>query len=701
MVIEGIEENNMGSTSRTSLAEDDRPNISADKVIQMTRSPRKAPEYKPRSHSPTRLPGGLRVPVIKKPAPRLLPRLEQSLAGLEELKSLREKQYQRIIDAKLITSDHGHPSDTLHMKDKDRIQQGHSHGNLSSISEEDVLGKWKQPDTGTGNEGSSLNGNDDGSSPSRHSHASNDSLDSLDSSESVEKQGGINSIDDSLRKLPASVKEQTSICPDSRNIVQRRASIQCTPQSSRTVSEEKTFQIQRRASFQCEAVLTKSNNETMSKVISEMKLNHNFPSPLHAVMRQYGSSSNITASPLSHTSSSPSAHSRQPDNKNHMDVLRSWQLEKTNITNIKNIPKDQSKLVDQDGIDEVKKEGRDPVTKSQPSGHIPYGNNRKTDAQSLTCDKLISVDMMENITKDTIPDEACENKNAKVNVTVDPPIVNDAVDLLDSMPHFDYEREQSFTSDYYGSIETIHSVQSLPVTRLSSSGYQHQTDMEGSSVRNQSASNVRRHSLPCSRTARQLSAALMSKSRASDHRSCAKTRIFETKMNSAISDLSGNSVDPIPHHQSGCLSCGDSMFGKKRNTARASHDHYIKTKNEHEMSLPVRKTNNKSSRMTGAGHAHGMSTSHGRNSRAPLLARPEAVSNIPSTQNAQVHNREKIPDEGYVDSASSREGSCEDMSGEQPETGNSVVTEQSSHGKSKEKSESQTKEKKRLLETSL
>ena len=83
----------MGSTTHHS-EDGDIPD--ADYIIQITRKPKKAPEYKPRSRKPEDLPGGIRVPIISKPDSLVKPRLDAGREGLEELKALREA-HQRII----------------------------------------------------------------------------------------------------------------------------------------------------------------------------------------------------------------------------------------------------------------------------------------------------------------------------------------------------------------------------------------------------------------------------------------------------------------------------------------------------------------------------------------------------------------------------------------------------------------------------
>ena len=74
----------------------------AESIIKYTRKPKKPPEYVPRSRSLGDLPGGLRVPIIKKPESRLQQKHEANLAGLEELKMLRQKHDQMMDDLKTL-----------------------------------------------------------------------------------------------------------------------------------------------------------------------------------------------------------------------------------------------------------------------------------------------------------------------------------------------------------------------------------------------------------------------------------------------------------------------------------------------------------------------------------------------------------------------------------------------------------------------
>ncbi|KAJ8311320.1 hypothetical protein KUTeg_011128 [Tegillarca granosa] len=87
----------------TNLQNPDAEETDPEKILEFTRKPKQAPEYKPRSRSLSDLPGGIRVPILLKQRQRLQPKLQENLAGLEELKLLKEKQQQLIDSAKTLS----------------------------------------------------------------------------------------------------------------------------------------------------------------------------------------------------------------------------------------------------------------------------------------------------------------------------------------------------------------------------------------------------------------------------------------------------------------------------------------------------------------------------------------------------------------------------------------------------------------------
>ncbi|OWF48882.1 uncharacterized protein LOC110452529 [Mizuhopecten yessoensis] len=672
----------MGSNTRGSFGDGDQTDMSPDKIIEFTRSPRKPPEFKPRSHSPTRLPGGLRVSVIQKPTPRLRPRLEESLAGLAELKVLKEKQHKRILDAKLATTDHGQPLDILHLRDKGLTAQWHSRASLSSISEEDAPVQQSSAEHGAGNDEIYSNGIEDGSSPSRYSYASNNSLDSVDSDVSVDEQRKDTSLsDDGVRRKLSSFRGYQSVdlqmtFPDPRYLDQRRASVQCIPQSTpidSTSSENKAHQRERRASFQCEAVLTKSaNKETHSKIISDMKLNYNFPGPLQAVMRQYGSSSNLLTNKSSPRLSSTSLNTNKADAKNHMDVLRAWQLEKSKgaamnkpASSSKQMPSPTKMHGVSNGVGQgtrIRKNKKSIISKV-----VDEVQKENTNEDTLCSSSLSDECIRENKENSCMEDKQLpprvlnlnRNQEEKTGVTKRSNIrVSKA--LSGSTTNIDHIREQSFTSDYYGSVETVHSVQSLPVSRVSPQ-FKQSTGSEGSPFRDQHVFSTRRHSLPCNRTTQLFSSPSRTRSRVTNPRRDVKARDLQNKPESSCEHKMSNS--------SGNLSCGeDEVFAniktttsfnvQRQQTALSGADTscdcsnlVLKESMSSEQKLPDQKIIEHEK-----GQILSPSPEHCLNKRVP---------DNRNLQNTHARVTKSIPDEGYVEAVSSREGSYEDLTGRQ------------------------------------
>lgn len=81
----------------TNLQNPDAEETDPEKILEFTRKPKQAPEYKPRSRSLSDLPGGIRVPILLKQRQRLQPKLQENLAGLEELKLLKENSNNLLI----------------------------------------------------------------------------------------------------------------------------------------------------------------------------------------------------------------------------------------------------------------------------------------------------------------------------------------------------------------------------------------------------------------------------------------------------------------------------------------------------------------------------------------------------------------------------------------------------------------------------
>lgn len=115
-----------------------------------------------------------------------------------------------------------------------------------------------------------------------------------------------------------------------KGLLTRRVSVQVETLSNRTAPPiDRTIRPKlRRASFQCEAVMTKTSEreEPVSKVISDIKLQYNFPSPLHAITRQYGSSSDVRTK--------VKEEQLQSAERNFKSILEEWQNEKPVQKNI-------------------------------------------------------------------------------------------------------------------------------------------------------------------------------------------------------------------------------------------------------------------------------------------------------------------------------------------------------------------------------
>lgn len=93
----------------------------ADVFLNIKRPKRDPPVIKPRSRSLNDLPGCIRVPVLKRPEPRLKPRLEATEAGLQELKVLRAKHEKLFRDATVGVS--GNSVDPTENPDTSQVRQ--------------------------------------------------------------------------------------------------------------------------------------------------------------------------------------------------------------------------------------------------------------------------------------------------------------------------------------------------------------------------------------------------------------------------------------------------------------------------------------------------------------------------------------------------------------------------------------------------
>ncbi|XP_063399356.1 uncharacterized protein LOC134683980 [Mytilus trossulus] len=375
----------------------DETDKDAESIIKYTRQPKKPPEYVPRSRSLDDLPGGLRVPILKKPDSRFQQKYEANVAGLEELKMLRQKHGKMVED---ITA-------TLVPQEKNPIRSSPVRLSSSSLA---IIKEESQANS----EFHVENKNDESQhSKVRFSICSDDSLKdtSMCSSES-NVSGSMESLNRSSREIDDQIETRTHeqiLANFRRNFPtaqspqiqpRRRASIQVdTLTNSMPPPVDRSIRPKlRRASFQCEAVITKQfeRGDSVSKLISDFKLQYNFPSPVHAVTRQYGSSSDIKMKDKMETS--PSVE------KDLKTILTEWAGDQT--TNKKLTKQDVSNT----------------STKVKTEGNTKY----RTETNSIG-----------------------------------------------------HARNLSFTSDYFGSTETLNTTKSFPLAAKGNEGM-----------------NIRRQSLP-------------------------------------------------------------------------------------------------------------------------------------------------------------------------------------------------------------
>lgn len=183
----------------------------------------------------------------------------------------------------------------------------------------------------------------------------------------------------------------------------------------------------RRASMQCESVITKADTtQDMAKIISDFKLNYDFPCPLHAVMRQYGSSSNLRTNIKSKVD--VAEREKPKETKNAKELVEEWQA-------------------------------------------VSRGSSQK-----------LKLD-----TSNQKMDRHIQTQNPGAFMTLD--------ENKDSSVDFRNVREQSFTSDYFGSVETVNSVMSLPTNVV------HRRLLSVPNCHTDHATEIqnRRHSLPVSK----------------------------------------------------------------------------------------------------------------------------------------------------------------------------------------------------------
>lgn len=324
----------------------DEADTDTESIINYTRQPKKAPPYVPRSRSLGDLPGGIRVPIIKKQESRLQQKHEANMAGLEELKMLRQKHGQMVDDIRTTLT----PPETNQRRSSPTKLSSSS---LASIQEETIYHNGVHDND---------NITDVHKSKSRFSISSDESQ--IESSINSKCSSGSSSIEslsqsEDQPEAPDRRTREQILADFQRNFEQnygrqkglltRRVSVQVETLSNRTAPPiDRTIRPKlRRASFQCEAVMTKTSEreEPVSKVISDIKLQYNFPSPLHAITRQYGSSSDVRTK--------VKEEQLQSAERNFKSILEEWQNEKPvqkNIILSTNVPiNDRQSKKDQTG----------------------------------------------------------------------------------------------------------------------------------------------------------------------------------------------------------------------------------------------------------------------------------------------------------------------------------------------------------------
>ncbi|XP_014777843.1 uncharacterized protein LOC106874578 [Octopus bimaculoides] len=217
-----------------------------------------------RSRSLNDLPGGLKVPLLKRPE-RLKPRIQAVLAGLDELRLLKDQHKSLVDEAKYgdisntINSDSMQDLFTQQAKEwLSNCRTRLSVTNLEKICEESVKDE-----------------------NSRSNVERNPSWKNNNNQTNYRRQ----------TKRPVSVSGYPGLEHYGRSDAFRydlgcvsNRLVEWTNPLENIHSELETFSTMRRASFQCHAVLTKRKGE-----MSPLTASREYPSPMHAVLRQYHS----------------------------------------------------------------------------------------------------------------------------------------------------------------------------------------------------------------------------------------------------------------------------------------------------------------------------------------------------------------------------------------------------------------------------
>ncbi|KAK3090937.1 hypothetical protein FSP39_015887 [Pinctada imbricata] len=249
-----------------------------ESVIQFTRTPKKPPQYKPRSRKLEDLPGGIRVPIIQRENSRVKPRLDAGREGLQELKSLREAQQQLVTDA---TKTYQREHEQVRTN---RFHKSFSTSILSCITEENNNSKQSED-----------------ACPTSSSQADDIDLNTSYGSRNFESRHGALDRGSVLSFHASSVRGRRASIQVDSDYFKQCANVSSSLSNSQPESKQQNLQMNprlrsRRPSFQVDSIITdRSHTISTAQLISEMKLQYNLPGPLRAVMRQYGSSSTLNA----------------------------------------------------------------------------------------------------------------------------------------------------------------------------------------------------------------------------------------------------------------------------------------------------------------------------------------------------------------------------------------------------------------------
>ncbi|KAK3590721.1 hypothetical protein CHS0354_012296 [Potamilus streckersoni] len=260
-------------------------NETIQSLLGPLRAKRKPPEFKPRSRSLQDLPGGIRVPIIKAHGQtRLKDKLQETMAGLQELELLRDMHHKLVLDAKFS----GVCKDNKRLYLPGTAFRCFSTSKLSDISEEStssIEAEEKQDEPVQDSLKNRVSYSPYKTSLSKDTH-----------SPSVRNRSVLINSSQELNSTQAvigNVKETEETVFDEENFSYSGSSD--APELSKSVNIKgdnirKAAEMQmrlRRSSFRCETVLT--HHKTNPRFFQSTSAICNYPSPMHAVLRQFSS----------------------------------------------------------------------------------------------------------------------------------------------------------------------------------------------------------------------------------------------------------------------------------------------------------------------------------------------------------------------------------------------------------------------------